>query len=378
MSEAAGARPTILIVDDDEQVRALMQTLLTALGYRPEVAEDGAEALEKVAASPPDLILMDATMPRVGGLEAVRRLKGSETTRIIPIIMVTGLHDMDTKVKALEAGVDDFLGKPWEQIELKARIASLLRVKAGNDQSRRYQKDLEAEVEKRTRQLEGALTRQRTLSLEAIYRLSRASEFRDEDTGAHLRRMSRYSAEVARRMDLPKRTIEAILYASPMHDVGKIGIPDQILLKPGKLEPHEMQIMRLHTTIGSQILHGSTTDFLKLGEVIALTHHEKWDGSGYPHGLAGAKIPLAGSITAIADVFDALTTKRPYKDPFPVEKALAIVREGREKHFHPEVVDAFFSITDEILRIRRDNGDEGESALFRLTRMAENPTVPLR
>jgi putative two-component system response regulator len=378
MSEAAGAKPTILIVDDDEQVRALMQTLLTALGYRPEVAEDGAEALEKVAASPPDLILMDATMPRVGGLEAVRRLKGSETTRIIPIIMVTGLHDMDTKIKALEAGVDDFLGKPWEQIELKARIASLLRVKAGNDQSRRYQKDLEAEVAKRTRQLEDALTRQRTLSLEAIYRLSRASEFRDEDTGAHLRRMSRYSAEVARHMGLPKRTIEAILYASPMHDVGKIGIPDQILLKPGKLEPHEMQIMRLHTTIGSQILHGSTTDFLKLGEVIALTHHEKWDGSGYPRGLAGAKIPLAGCITAIADVFDALTTKRPYKEPFTVEKAFAIVREGREKHFHPEVVDAFFSITDEILRIRRDNGDEGESALFRLTRMAENPTVPSR
>jgi len=376
MSEAANAKPTILIVDDDEQVRALMQALLHGLGYRTQVAEDGAEALEMVAASPPDLVLMDVTMPRLSGVEAVRRLKASETTRIIPIIMVTGLHDMDTKVKALEAGVDDFLGKPWEQIELKARIASLLKAKAGNDQSRRYQKDLEAEVEKRTRQLEGALTRQRTLSLEAIYTLSRASEFRDEDTGAHLRRMSRYSAAVARRMDLPKRTIEAILYASPMHDVGKIGIPDQILLKPGKLEPHEMQIMRLHTTIGSQILHGSTTDFLKLGEVIALAHHEKWDGSGYPRGLAGAKISLAGCITAIADVFDALTTRRPYKEPFTAEKAFAIVREGREKHFHPDVVDAFFSITDEILRIRQDNGDEGESALFRLTRMAGNPTSP--
>ncbi len=376
MSQAEGTGPRILVVDDDDQVRGVMRALLLTLGYRPELAEDGAEALEKVAASPPDLILMDATMPRLSGLEAVRRLKGSDETRIIPIIMVTGLHDLDTKIKALEAGVDDFLGKPWEQVELKARIASLLKVKAANDQSRRYQRDLEAEVARRTRQLEEALTRQRTLSLEAIYGLSRASEFRDEDTGAHLRRMSHFSAAVARRMDLPRRTIEAILYASPMHDVGKIGIPDQILLKPGKLTPREMQIMKLHTTIGAQILHGSTADFLKLGEVIALTHHEKWDGSGYPRGLAGSKIPLAGCITAIADVFDALTTKRPYKEPFPVEKALAIVRDGKGKHFHPEVVDAFFSVTDEILRIRLDNGDEGESALFRLTRMAGIPTSP--
>jgi putative two-component system response regulator len=376
MSVTTGGKWTILVVDDDDQVRSMMQALLGSLGYRTQIAEDGAEALDKVAASPPDLILMDATMPRMGGLEAVRRLKGSEATRIIPIIMVTGVHDLEMKVHALEAGVDDFLAKPCEQVELKARIASLLKVKAANDQTRQYQKDLESEVDRRTRQLEDALVRQRTLSLEAIYRLSRASEFRDEDPGAHLRRMSRYSAVVARRMGLAKRTIEAILYASPMHDVGKIGIPDQILLKPGKLEPHEMQIMRLHTTIGSQILHGSTTDFLKLGEVIALTHHEKWEGSGYPRGLAGAKIPLAGCITAIADVFDALTTRRPYKEPFTVEKAFAIVREGREKHFHPEVVDAFFSITDEILRIRQDNGDEGESALFRLTRMAGNPPSP--
>jgi putative two-component system response regulator len=376
MSGETDGKSTILVVDDDDQVRSMMQALLGSLGYRTQIAEDGAEALEKVAASPPDLILMDATMPRMGGLEAVRRLKESEATRIIPIIMVTGLHDLEMKVRALEAGVDDFLPKPCERVELRARIASLLKVKASHDQSRRYQKDLEAEVEKRTRQLEDALRRQRTLSLEAIYRLSRVGEFRDEDTGAHLRRMSRYSAVVARCMGLAKRTIEAILYASPMHDVGKIGIPDQILLKPGKLEPHEMQIMRLHTTIGAQMLQGSAVDFLKLGEIIALTHHEKWDGTGYPRGLAGAKIPLAGCITAIADVFDALTTRRPYKEPFTVEKAFAIVREGREKHFHPEVVDAFFSIADEILRIRQDNGDEEESSLFRLTRMAGNPSSP--
>jgi putative two-component system response regulator len=369
VSDAAGRTPTILVVDDDEQVRDVMRQLVESLDYRATTAVDGADALEKVGAEPPDLILMDATMPRMSGLEAVRSLKQSEATRIIPIIMVTALHDMETKVRALEAGTDDFLAKPCEQVELKARIASLLKVKAFNDRARLYQRDLEVEVATRTHQLEDALRRQRTMSLEAIYVLSRASEFRDEDTGSHLRRMSHYSAGVARRMGLPSRTVEAILYSSPMHDVGKIGIPDQILLKPGKLESHEMQVMKMHTTIGAEILKESMTDFVKLGRVIALTHHEKWDGNGYPRGLAGAKIPLAGCITAIADVFDALTTKRPYKEPFPIEKAFAIIRDGRGKHFHPEVVDSFFAITDEILHIRADNGDEEESALFRLARM---------
>ena len=361
---------TVLVVDDDEQVREVMRALVESLGYRVRTAFDGADALEEVGAGPTDLVLMDATMPRMDGIEAVRRLKQDEETRIIPVIMVTAMNDLDTKIQALEAGADDFLGKPVERVELQARIASLLKVKAYNDRSRTYQKDLEAAVEDRTRALEDALAHQRRLSLEAIYRLSRAAEFRDEDTGAHLRRISRYAASTARRMGLGERTVEAILYAAPMHDVGKIGIPDQILLKPGRLDERETQVMKMHTTIGAQILQGSIADYLRLGEVIAISHHEKWDGSGYPRGVAGAKIPLAGCVTAIADVFDALTTKRPYKEPFPVEKALAIVREGRGKHFHPDVVDAFFAIQDEILRIRQDDGDEDESALFRLSRMA--------
>jgi putative two-component system response regulator len=366
--------PTVLVVDDDEQVREVMRALVESLGYRVRVAVDGADALEKVGADATDLVLMDATMPRMDGIEAVRRLKQDEETRIIPIIMVTAMNDLDTKIQALEAGADDFLGKPAERVELQARIASLLKVKAYNDQSRSYQKDLEAEVARRTRQLEDALGRQRRLSLEAIFRLSRAAEFRDEDTGSHLRRMSRYASAIARRMGLGEGTAEAILYAAPMHDVGKIGIPDQILLKPGRLDEREMQVMKMHTTIGAEILHGSIADYLRLGEVIALSHHERWDGTGYPRGLAGAKIPLAGCITAIADVFDALTTKRPYKEPLPVEKALAIVREGRETHFHPGVVDAFFAIQDEMLRIRRDDADEAESALRRLSRLAAGST----
>jgi len=365
-------KPRILAVDDEEQNRRLMRALLGAIGYEVDTAANGAEALEKVAACPPDIVLLDAVMPTMNGLETARKLKATEETRIIPIIMVTGLREIEDKVNAFEAGVDDFLTKPFEKVELQARIASLLKVKAYNEQALRHRIELKEEVDRRTRQLQEALVKLRSSSLETIYRLSRAAEFRDEDTGVHLKRMSHYSAAVARRMGLADRTVEAILYASPMHDMGKIGIPDQILLKPGRLEPREMEIMRMHTSIGGQILHGSTEDFLKLGEVIALTHHEKWDGTGYPRGIVGSHIPLAGAITAIADVFDALTTKRPYKAPFPSEKAFAIIREGREKHFHPEVTDAFFAITDEILSIQSQyqEAEEEESSLYRLVRMA--------
>jgi hypothetical protein len=193
---------------------------------------------------------------------------------------------------------------------------------------RDYQRALEAEVAKRTEQLQRAFEKIKIVSLDTIYRLARAAEYKDEDTGAHLQRMSHYAAAVARRMDLNEKTMEAVLYASPMHDVGKIGIPDRILLKPGRLDNEEWEIMKQHTTIGSRILEGSTGGFIKLAEVIALTHHEKWDGSGYPQGLKGAKIPLLGRITAIADVFDALNSKRPYKDAFPVEESFRMIREG--------------------------------------------------
>jgi putative two-component system response regulator len=187
-----------------------------------------------------------------------------------------------------------------------------------------------------------------------------ASEYKDENTGAHIKRMSRYSAAVARRMGLDENTIETILYAAPMHDLGKIGIPDVILLKPAKLEPVEWEIMKLHTVIGSRILQGSDAEFIRLGETIAQSHHEKWDGSGYPVGLKGTEIPIAGRIVAIADVFDALTSKRPYKEPFSVEESLAIIREGRGTHFDPDVVDAFFAIQDEILAIKKQYADDNQ------------------
>jgi putative two-component system response regulator len=253
-----------------------------------------------------------------------------------------------------------------DKTEIRARVSSLLKVKAYNDHMRHYQKELEAEVAKRTEQLRQAFEKIKESSLDTIYRLSRAAEYKDEETGAHIRRMSHSSAAVARRLGLDDHAVEVILYASPMHDVGKIGIPDHVLLKPGKLSVEEREIMKQHTFIGARILAGSDADFIRLGEVVALTHHEKWDGSGYPRGLQGLEIPQAGRISAIADVFDALTSKRPYKEAFSLEKSLDIIRGGRGSHFDPDVVDAFLAILDEILAIREKHKDEEESLFVRM------------
>ena len=225
--------------------------------------------------------------------------------------------------------------------------------------------DAEHENEKNKMALE-TMKKLKEASLDTIHRLARAAEYKDKDTGAHIIRMSNYSATVARKMGLNDRTVEAILYAAPMHDVGKIGTPDQILLKPGKLDPDEWEIMKQHTSNGGRILEGSSAGFIKLAEVIALTHHEKWDGSGYPDGLKGSKIPLIGRVVAIGDVFDALTSKRPYKEAFPLDIAYGIIRESRGSHFDPDVVDAFFSIEDEILSIKERYKDKDDRLFVRI------------
>ena len=360
------AEGKILVVDDEDRNLRLMEAFLLPQGYEVLMAHDGEEALEMVQQVSPDVILLDIMMPRMDGFEVARRLKASSETRIIPIVMVTSLTEVESRVQALEAGADDFLSKPLDQTELKARVRSLLKVKAYNDHMRNYQKELEAAVAKRTKQLRKAFEKIKTASLDTIYRLSRAAEYKDEDTGEHIKRMSHYSAAVARKMGLNDRTVESILYAAPMHDIGKIGTPDRILLKPGKLNADEWEIMKQHTTIGGNILSGADAGFIKFAEIIALTHHERWDGSGYPKGLKGSKIPLSGRIVAIADVFDALTSKRPYKEPFSVEKSFAIITEGRGNHFDPDVVDAFFAIEAEILSIKERFQDKGESLFVKM------------
>ena len=356
-------KPVILVVDDQPQNIELLEAYLAVQGYEIVPAASGEEALGKIVGNLIDLILLDVMMPGMDGFEVARRIRQDKTHRMLPIILVTSLRETEDRIKGIEAGCDDFISKPVDKMELLARVRSLLKVKAYNDLLSNYRKELESEVAKRTEELKSALEKIKEASLETIYRLSMASEYRDEDTGAHIKRMSSYCAAIARRMGLAESVIENILYAAPMHDLGKIGIPDLILLKPGKLDPAEMEIMKQHTVIGAKILNGSDAEYIRLGETIALSHHEKFDGSGYPNGLKGNQIPIAGRIAAIADAFDALTSKRPYKEPFSVEKSLAIIKEGRGSHFDPDVVDAFFAVEDEILAIKKQYDEDEQQAL---------------
>jgi putative two-component system response regulator len=348
----AGTKPAkIMVVDDEFLNRKLIQAMLKPQGYEVVLAEDGADCLAKAEEDPPDLILMDIMMPKMNGFEVVATLRAKLSLTVIPVVMVTALQDINDRVKALEVGADDFLTKPVDRMELRARVRSLLKVKAYNDHMANYRRELEREVAARTEELRLAHSKLREASLETIFRLARAAEYKDEDTGTHIVSMSLISAFLAERLGLNSTVVERILYASPMHDIGKIGIPDRILTKNGPLNDEEWSIMRMHPVYGGQILEGSDIGFLKLGEVISLTHHEKWDGSGYPHGLAGTQIPLSGRIVAVADVFDALRSKRPYKPPLTIDQTVDIIRAGRGTHFDPKVVDALLNNLDGVLKL---------------------------
>jgi putative two-component system response regulator len=357
------SKSTILVVDDEKLIRNSISDVLMANGYEVFEACNGKEALEKVESKSPDVILLDINMPEIGGIEFLKRIKEDKNTKLIPIVVITGQNDVDIRVQALKLGADDFLIKPPHVAELTARVSTLVKVKAYNDYMRHYQQILEEEVRNRTKEINEAHEKLRNASLDTIYRLSRAAEYKDEDTSTHLHRISHYTAAIAGKIGMNGDGAEIILYASPMHDIGKLGIPDRILLKPGKLNPDEWEIMKRHTVFGGQILEGSDSDFIGMGKTIALTHHEKWDGTGYPNGLEGKDIPIEGRISALADVFDALTTKRPYKEAFSNEKALDIIQEGRGSHFDPDLVDTFFEIGDEIVEIKNKYSDNGKNVL---------------
>ena len=350
-------KPMILVVDDQFQNVELLEAYLVPQGYAIVKAANGKEALEQLASHPIDLILLDVMMPGMDGFEVARKVRQDGTHKLLPIILVTALQDTEDRVKGIEAGCDDFLSKPFDQDELLARVHSLLKVKSYNDLLANYRTELEAEVAQQTAELKRAFERIKAASMETILRLSIAAEFKDTGTGEHIKRMSYYAAAIARQMGLDENTIEGILYAAPMHDIGKVGIPDRILTKPGKLDPDEWEIMKKHPLIGAKILAGSDVEFIQLAETIAHYHQEKWDGSGYPEHLKGTQIPLTSRIVSIADVFDALTSKRPYKEAFTTEVSLDIIREGRGSHFDPDVVDAFFAIQDEILAIKSQHMD---------------------
>ncbi len=363
----------ILIVDDDEQIREILSEFMKIQGFEYETASDGIEALAKVKLDI-DLVLMDVNMPKMDGYEVIKRIRSEAEYRDLPIIMVTSMATQEDRLRAVQAGANDFIAKPIDQIELEVRTVSLLKMKEIQDTIKRHKSELEEKVQQRTTALRKSLdemvyAQRNTYEayLDTIRRLAIAAEYRDEGTAAHIMRMSNYAAALAKGLKFPPGKIEIVLHASPMHDVGKIGIPDGILLKKGTLEDKEWEIMRRHTTIGSRILKESNSDFLKAGEVIAASHHEKWDGSGYPNGLKGEEIPQLGRICAVADVFDALTTKRPYKEAFSNEAAFDIIKKGRGTHFDPEVVDIFFEKIEEIINIQntfQDGNVETESLDF--------------
>jgi putative two-component system response regulator len=345
--------PKIVIADDEAGIRRAIQAVLAPEGYAIRTAEDGAEAWDLITADPPDVILTDLSMPRLSGYELVALVRKHEPTSHTPIVVISSERDRKNRVKAFDLGADEFITKPPDSIELRARVRALLKVKAYYDHLRDDKRELELQVTLRTQQVREAFLKTRTASLEAVYCLAKAAEYRDKGTGEHIKRMSHYAAALARTLDNNDSVVEALLYASPMHDIGKIGIPDHILLKPGALTPEEWAVMRSHPVIGVSILEGSESGFIRMGAVISLTHHEKWDGSGYPAGLKGDKIPMVGRITAVADVFDAMSTDRPYRAAtFSVEETVAHIKAGRGTHFDPRVVDAFLEIISEILDIR--------------------------
>lgn len=350
----------VLIVDDVEVNRNVLSQMIQSLGHEAEIACDGFEAIEKLK-NDIDLVLLDVMMPGMDGYETTRLLRRNKDYCDIPVIIVTNLVSKADRLRAVEAGANDFIGKPVDRIELRVRMASLLKMKEAQDTIKRHKAVLEETVQHRTAALREALQAM-TLAqqeaqeahLETVRRLAIAAEYRDDDTGAHIMRVTFYTSLIVRAIKMPAEEAEIVQHASAMHDMGKIAIPDGILLKPGKLNEDEWSIMRKHPLIGARILSGSQSKLLKAAEIIASSHHEKWDGSGYPHGLTGRDIPLYGRICAVADVFDALISERPYKLPFEIERAFQILRDGSGKHFDPAMVNAFMSNTGEIVEFQKN------------------------
>ncbi len=350
-------RPKILIVDDEKLNVDLIEAFLIPHGYEILRAYNGDEALEIIFKEQPDIVLLDVMMPGKNGFEVTEAVKNNPETIDIPVLLVTALSDRESRIRGVDAGADDFISKPIDKTLLIARVRSLLKIRAFNMLQKEYRKSLEKEVSKLTEDLQKMYDKLKQAYQDTIYRLSLAAEFKDEDTYNHIRRVGYISREVSKALGLDKNLQELIFFTAPMHDIGKIGIPDDILFKPAKLTKEEFEIMKQHTLIGAKILGGSDVDYLKTGAIIALNHHEKFDGSGYPNGLKGKEIPIEGRVVAIADVFDALTSRRPYKEPFPIDKSLKIILDSRGTHFDPDVVDAFFSVKNTILEIKEQFKD---------------------
>lgn len=336
-------KSTILIVDDEPINIDVLRGIL-ADDYRILIAINGAMAVKVAETEPmPDLILMDVMMPVMDGFQACRRLKENLKTRNIPVIFVTAKNETSYEIKSFEAGAVDYIKKPVNPMVVHSRVRAQLALQG-------KRKELDRQVKERTAEL--TATR-----LKIINRLGRAGEFKDNETGLHVIRTSRYAGLIARELGLDEATQELVVNVTPIHDVGKIGIPDAILTKNGPLTEEERRIINTHPEIGAEIIGEDEDELLRYARDAALYHHEKWDGTGYPNGLKEEEIPLIGRIVAVTDVFDALTSRRPYKEPWPLDKARNLIREESGRHFDPAIVNAFERAIKEIVQIQKKYSD---------------------
>lgn len=364
---------TVLVVDDVEMNRDLLSRRLQRQGYQVAVAENGLQAIEMLSRDPIDLILLDIMMPEMDGYQVLGHLKQDERLKHIPVIMITALNEIDSVVRCIEMGAEDYLPKPFNPVLLQARVNASLERKRSHDMKEEYRQ----RIEDHNRLLEHLVNEQvqkiAAAQFSTLFAMSKLAESRDPETGKHLERIREYCKALAENMASagPYRHLINVGYvanlysASPLHDIGKVGIPDRILQKPGKLDADEWKIMQTHASIGADTLravlgHHPDNQFLHIGIEIAEGHHEKWDGSGYPFGLRGQEIPLSARILALADVYDALTTQRCYKPPFPHDQVTEMIVAQSGKHFDPVVVSAFETLTQDFNLIRTFHSDPDE------------------
>lgn len=346
----------VLMIDDNELNLTVYRNALKSVEHAQCVSfTSSSEALKWSGEHEADVVLLDFDMPHPNGLEFIAEFRRIGGNAEIPIIMITGLAERDIRYRALELGAADFLTKPVDIAEFRARMRNMLALSDGRKKLANRARWLTSEVQRATADI---VAREK----ETINRLMRAAEFRDNETGMHIVRMGHFSAYIGRALHLPDDECETLLMATPMHDIGKVATPDRILLKPGKLDAAEWEIMKQHTVAGYEILKESQSELLQTAAQIAISHHEKFDGSGYPYGLSGENIPLCGRICAVSDVFDALTSERPYKHAWPVEQAVAEIDRLSGTHFDPDLVRAFHAALEAILETKERYRDEDAPA----------------
>lgn len=337
---------TVLILDDQSVSRMILEELIQSIDtdIHIESFSDPIQALDWAKHNPHDLVITDYKMPNMDGVEFTHWLRQMPSCSDVPIVVITCINEKTVRYRALEAGATDFLTKPFDHYECKARCRNLLKLRRQQAIIKDRAHWLEREISQKTADIE-----QR--EKETLLRLARAGEYRDEETGTHVTRMSQYTTIIAEELGFSKSKCDTIRHAAPMHDIGKIGIPDRILLKPGKLNAQEIREIQSHTTIGYEILRDSPSDYLQTGAVIALAHHEHYDGTGYPYKIKGTNIPIEARVVMVADVFDALISERHYKHVWSMDRALDYITKQRGHHMDPDCVDAFFIRLSEIIAI---------------------------